>query len=118
MRDFLGSLVNSIHLGLIVVDRGIRVVVWNNGCEELWGLRSDETTGKVLTGLDIQLPMGEVKPLIGQAFVGPAATEEATIDAVNRRGRPTRVRVTCTAFRSADGSANGALLLMKAQPQV
>ena len=46
-RTFLDSLLNSVHFGLVVVDREMRVVVWNRGCEELWGLRADETTGEV-----------------------------------------------------------------------
>lgn len=36
-RTFLRSLVDSVHLGMTVVDREMRVVVWNHGCEELWG---------------------------------------------------------------------------------
>jgi two-component system CheB/CheR fusion protein len=114
-KNFLDSLVNSIHLGMVVVDREMRVVVWNRGCEELWGLRADETEGSVLASLDIGLPTNEVKPLIGKAFVDPDITGEALVDAVTRRGRHAQVRVTCTAFRSVDGVVNGALLLMEVQ---
>jgi two-component system CheB/CheR fusion protein len=112
-RNFLDSLVGSIQFGMVVVDREMRVVVWNRGCEELWGLRSDETNGSALTSLDIGLPMDAVKPLIGKAFVDPEAIGETVVDAVNRRGRSARVRVTCTAFRSSEEPANGALLLME-----
>lgn len=111
--DFVESLVSSIRLGLAVVDRQMRVVVWNRGCEELWGLRSDEAIGKTLTALDIGLPTAEVKPLIGKVFVDADVSEEVIVDAVNRRGRAARVRVLGTAFRSADGSGNGAVLLME-----
>jgi two-component system CheB/CheR fusion protein len=114
-KSFLDSLVDSIRLGTVVVDRDMRVVVWNQGCEELWGLRSQETIGSVLTSLDIGLPMDDVKPLIGHALVDPDTTGEILVDAVNRRGRDARVRVTCTAFRSSQGSVNGALLLMDAK---
>jgi two-component system CheB/CheR fusion protein len=114
-KTFLASLVSSIQFGMVVVDREMRVVMWNRGCEELWGLRSDETAGKVLGSLDIGLPTEAVKPLIGKAFVDPEITEETVVEAVNRRGRQTRVRVTCTAFRSAEGGVNGALLLMEVQ---
>lgn len=114
-RTFLDSLVNSIHLGMVVVDREMRVVVWNRYCEELWGLRADETSGVPLTSLDINLPLDTVRPLIGNAFVDAAQTGEVTVDAVNRRGRATRIRVTCTAFRSGDGGVRGALLLMENQ---
>lgn len=112
-QTFLDSLVNSVNHGLVVVDREMRVVVWNRGCEELWGLRADETTGAPLASLDIGLPLAEVKPLIGKAFVDSDTTGEVVVDAVNRRGRHTRVRVTCTAFRAAEGTVNGALLLME-----
>jgi two-component system, chemotaxis family, CheB/CheR fusion protein len=115
-KSFVDSLTNSIQLGMAVVDREMRIVVWNRGCEELWGLRSDEITGAPLTSLDIGLPIDEVKPLIGKAFVDPDVTEETVVDAVNRRGKATRVRVTCTAFRSPEQSVNGALLLMEVQP--
>ncbi|MBV9352571.1 MAG: PAS domain S-box protein [Mycobacterium sp.] len=115
-RTFLDSLINSVHLGMVLVDREMRVVVWNRGCEELWGLRSDETTGQPLTSLDIGLPLEQVRPLIGSAFVDPENAGEATVEAVNRRGRPTQVRVSCTGFQApSDGSVNGALLLMETQ---
>jgi two-component system CheB/CheR fusion protein len=111
-RTFMDAMVNSIRLGVVVVDREMRVVVWNRGCEELWGLRADETTGMVLTTLDIGLPLETVRPLIGTAFVDPDSTGAVVVDAVNRRGRPTRVRVTCSPFRSTEDSVRGALLLM------
>ncbi|GAS86433.1 CheR family methyltransferase [Mycolicibacterium brisbanense] len=112
-RTFLDSLVNSIHLGMVVVDREMRVVVWNRHCEDLWGLRSDETTGTVFTSLDMGLPLDGIRPLIGNAFVDSGQTGEVTVDAVNRRGRHTRIRVSCTAFRSVEGAVKGALLLME-----
>ncbi|HEX4390658.1 MAG TPA: CheR family methyltransferase [Mycobacterium sp.] len=114
-RTFLHSLVNSVHFGMTVVDREMRVVIWNRGCEELWGLRAEEITGEMLTALDIGLPMDRVWPLIGNAFVDPENPGELFVDAVNRRGRPTRLRVTCTSFQSPDGGVNGALLLMDPQ---
>jgi two-component system, chemotaxis family, CheB/CheR fusion protein len=59
-KNFLDSLINSVQMGLVVVDREMRVVAWNRGCEDLWGLRADETTGASLTGLDIGLPIETV----------------------------------------------------------
>ena len=112
-KNFMDSLINSVQFGMVVVDREMRVVVWNRGCEDLWGLRADETTGTRLTGLDIGLPMDSVRPLIGNAFVDQDSFGETVVDAVNRRGRKTRVRVTCTSFRSSEGTVGGALLLME-----
>jgi two-component system CheB/CheR fusion protein len=115
-RSFAASLVNSIHLGLVVVDREMRVLVWNRGCEDLWGLRSDETRGRTLTSLDIGLPVDRVRPLIGNAFVDPSNPSEVSVDAVNRRGRPIQLRVTCTGFQATpEEGINGAVLLMEPQ---
>jgi two-component system, chemotaxis family, CheB/CheR fusion protein len=112
-RSFLDSLANSIQLGMVVVDKEMRVVVWNRGSEDLWGLRSEEVVGSPLTSLDMGLPLDDVKPLIGKAFVDADGTGETVVEAVNRRGRHARIRVTCNAFRSSEASANGALLLME-----
>jgi two-component system, chemotaxis family, CheB/CheR fusion protein len=112
-KNLLDSLINSVQYGMVVVDQEMRVVVWNRGCEDLWGLRADETTGSNLTELDIALPMDTVRPLIGNAFVDPDSFGETQVDAVNRRGRQTRVRITCTSFRANEGTAGGALLLME-----
>jgi two-component system, chemotaxis family, CheB/CheR fusion protein len=112
-RQFLDSLANSIHLGMVVVDLEMRVAVWNRASEELWGLRSEETVGAPLTSLDMGLPLDAVKPLLGKAFVDPDSTAETVVEAVNRRGRHARVRVTCASFRSPEATANGAVLLME-----
>ena len=112
-RNFMTSLANSLGVGLLVVDREMRVVAWNPGCEELWGLRSSEAVGAVITTLDIGLPVEDLKPLIGSVFVDQHASGEITVGAVNRRGRHVSVRVTCTSFRAPEGTVNGALLLME-----
>jgi two-component system CheB/CheR fusion protein len=111
-KAFLDSLTNSVRVGMVVVDRQMRVIVWNRRCEELWGLRAEETAGAALVDLDMGLPLVGVRPLIGNAFVDPESSGETVVDAVNRRGRPARVRVMCTSFRSKDGEVGGAVLLM------
>ena len=110
---FSESLINSIRFGLVVVDQQMRVSVWNRGCEELWGLRPEEATGRSLLDLDVGLPTGELKPLIGAAFVDPDASSEAILDTFNRRGKPTRVRVICSSFQTTGLGVTGAMLLME-----
>ncbi|OBJ78672.1 CheR family methyltransferase [Mycobacterium colombiense] len=112
-KHFQDSLIDSVRMGMVVVDREMKVILWNRGCEELWGLRADETRGTGLTDLDIGLPLDAVRPLIGNAFVDPDSSGEAVVEAVNRRGRPATVRITCTSFRSSEGTVGGALLLME-----
>ena len=110
---FLDSLVNSVGFGLVVVDRDMRVLVWNRGCEELWGLRGDEAKGSVLATLDTGLPTEDLKPMIGRAFVEADSMSETVIEAIDRRGRQQRIRFICGAFRAVDDSVNGVIILME-----
>lgn len=113
-RTFMDSLIESIPTAMVIVDREMRVLVWNEGCKDLWGVGASEAVGSDFPTLDIGLPMDSIRPLIGNAFVDPNSVGEvAIVDAVNRRGRATSVRVTCTAFKSSDGKVSGALLMMK-----
>ena len=111
-RTFVSSLADSIRLGMVVVDREMRVVLWNLGCEELWGVRSEETVGKAFTGLDIGLPMESVTPLLGHALVDGNVTGTTSVEAVNRRGRSIRLQLSCSAFRARGSGIDGAVLLM------
>src|SRR6195952_1475791 len=112
-RTFSDSLVNSVRSGLVVVDRETRVLVWNSAAAELWGVRTDEVTGAALAQLDIGLPMDDIKPMIGNAFVDADSAGTAIVEAVNRRGRAVRLLVSCTAWVSTTGAITGALLLME-----
>ncbi|MCG5431031.1 PAS domain S-box protein [Mycobacterium sp. MYCO198283] len=111
-QQFVDALSNSVHFGMIVVDRAMRVQLWNRRCEDLWGLRASEAVGRMLADLDIGLPLDDVRPLIGNAFVDPHGLGTAEVDAVNRRGRTIRVAVTCNGFGPTDGAVDGALLFI------
>ena len=90
----------------------MRIVLWNRGSEDLWGLRSVEVVGAPLASLDIGLPLTDINPLIGRILVEPGTVENTAVDAVNRRGKQVRIRVTCSAFGYNGNSASGALLAM------
>jgi two-component system CheB/CheR fusion protein len=110
---FLETVLTSLQAGVAVVDHELRVEIWNRRAEDLWGLRAVEVTGQHFLNLDIGLPFEKVRPLLKSALGGENG--EAVIDAVNRRGRPVTVRVACTPLsgRNADGSSNGAIIVME-----
>src|SRR2546429_292423 len=45
-NDFLESLLVSQRGGLVVIDRELRISVWNDHSAELWGVRTDEAPGQ------------------------------------------------------------------------
>ena len=115
VNHFMNSVLSSFRAGVAVVDADLRVLVWNAAAEELWGLRQDEVQGRHVLDLDVGLPMGRLHPLLRRqvaAFGDGVDGDTLELDAVNRRGRPVRVRVTVTAFSEAPVERAGAVVLM------
>jgi two-component system CheB/CheR fusion protein len=110
---FLEAVLTSLRAGVAVVDRDLRVKMWNRRAEDLWGLRAAEVTGQHFLNLDIGLPLELLRPLLRGAIGG--ATGEANVDAVNRRGRAVAVRVVCTALHGRrDGDpSEGVIIVME-----
>ena len=56
VNAFMESILASMRGGVVVVDRELKVQVWNARAEDLWGLRPDEAEHRHLLSLDIGLP--------------------------------------------------------------
>ena len=114
VNRFTNGVLSSFRAGLAVVDAHLRVLVWNAAAEDLWGLRQDEVRGRYLINLDMGLPVSRLQPLVRRQVTGEVegGGESVELDAVDRRGRPVRVRVTATAFSETPGERAGAVVLM------
>ncbi|HZO66626.1 MAG TPA: CheR family methyltransferase [Kribbellaceae bacterium] len=115
MNDFLESILTGINAGVIVVDTEMRVLAWNAGAQDLWGVRANEAEGQHLLNLDVGLPMAELRPIVRGALGDGSYLSETQLDAVNRRGRSVSVRLVCSALRDSNGGSRGALLVMEAR---
>ncbi len=99
---------------VVVIDREMRVLAWNAGAQELWGLRPEEAEGQHLLNLDVGLPMQEVRPIVREALSDASYVQELRLHAVNRRGRSVDLRMVCSSLHSLSGQIRGALLVMEA----
>jgi two-component system CheB/CheR fusion protein len=112
-NTFLDAILTSMRSGVIVVDSDLQVQVWSRHAEELWGLRSDEVHGKNLMNLDIGLPVEPLRNLIRQALADASTHSEITLDAINRRGRAIRCKVSVTTMRRTENESHGVVLSME-----
>ncbi|SOD97733.1 CheR family methyltransferase [Blastococcus haudaquaticus] len=113
LNRFMGGVLGSFRVGVVVVDPELRVLAWNAAAEDLWGVRADEAQGQHLLGLDIGLPVADLQPLLRRQVAGAAEPHETVeIDAVNRRGRQIRVRVTVSPFSQLPDQRSGAVVLI------
>ncbi|WP_307831772.1 CheR family methyltransferase [Prauserella cavernicola] len=115
VNNFLESILTSIKAGVVVLDPDMRISVWNSGAEDLWGLRHEEADGQRLFGLDIGLPLDEIRSVVGSTLADPSFSAELELTAVNRFGRQIELRLVCGALRSPSGAPQGVILLMEAR---
>jgi two-component system CheB/CheR fusion protein len=116
VNAYLESILSSFRGGVVVLDEDLRVRVWNHLSGDLWGLRPEEAQGRHFLDLDIGLPVGRMRHLLHEALNGGGQPLEDVLDAVNRRGRPVRIRVTCNALRGSAEEVRGVFVLMNEEP--
>jgi two-component system CheB/CheR fusion protein len=111
--SFLNSILSSLRGGVVVVDRNFTILVWNHVAEDLWGLRLDEVRGQSLLNLDIGLPVGQLRGAVRASMDNGAELQEIVVDAVNRRGRGIKCRVSVSPFKTERGECEGAVMMME-----
>jgi two-component system CheB/CheR fusion protein len=109
---FLGGILRSVPLAVIVLNEQLQVELWNDVAADLWGLRADEVNGRHLFGLDIGLPVEQLKQPIAALMRHGDQRVDTQIDAINRRGRQIRLHVQCVGIGSGE-LGRGVIILMQ-----
>ena len=109
----LEAILTGLSNGVVVLDRDLQVLNWNRQSEELWGLRADEVRGKNVLNLDMGLPVEPLRQSIRACLADETTHREVTVEAVNRRGRRLRCKVTCTPLGGNGRGTQGVILLME-----
>lgn len=112
LNAFLAAILTSLKGAVVVLNQDLQVQIWNEKAEELWGLRSDEAIGQNFLNLDIGLPVDQLRPAI-RSCLSAFEPSEVVLDAINRRGRSIRCRVTSTPLLQENNQAQGVILLME-----
>ncbi len=111
-RTFLEGVLSSVAAGVVVLDADLTVRSWNNGAEELWGLRAGEVGNQPFFQLDFGLPTGEFRGIVNECLASGRRTGPVQVAAINRIGRTITCTVTCSPLKG-DSDAEGAVLLME-----
>jgi two-component system, chemotaxis family, CheB/CheR fusion protein len=114
-NDFLESILTGVRVGVMVVDKSLRVQEWNRKSEDMWGLRQAEVEGQGFLGLDIGLAVNQLTQPVKACLAGEKDFQELILPARDRRGKPISCRVTCAPLMSKSNGIRGAILLMEEQ---
>jgi len=112
LNTFLESILASMQSAVIALDPDMRVTVWNDRAQAMWGLRRDEVLGEHLFNLDIGLPVELLRPAIRATLTNLEDPADEHLTAVNRRGQTVTIRVMATALRDS-GVTTGTVLLIE-----
>ena len=117
VNSLLECILTSLRSAVIVVDTELKILVWNRGAEDLWGLHEQEVRGKHFLGLDIGLPVEQLKQPIRSCLTGGKQREriDLKLDAINRRGRPVSVQVSICPLMTLSQKIHGVVLLTEAE---
>jgi two-component system, chemotaxis family, CheB/CheR fusion protein len=113
VNAFLETILASMGVAVAVLDGRQTVQVWNRHAEDLWGLRADEAVGQHFLGLDIGLPVDQLRASIREALQGTDGRGQVTLHATNRRGRSIECTVTTLPLVVGSAEVTGVILLME-----
>jgi two-component system CheB/CheR fusion protein len=117
INNVLEAILTSLNSAVVVVDRDVRIQVWNRHAQELWGLRPDEVEGEHFMNLDSGLPVEHLHQPIRACLTGEPP-QRIAMPAVNRRGRAIDCVVRVTPLVGAEDVVVGAILLVDAHDGV
>jgi two-component system CheB/CheR fusion protein len=106
----LQGILLGLHDCVIVVDRSLKVLIWNPVAEDLWGLRAEEVVGRNLMELDFGLPVAQIP--LAPVLAGKTDREFTELDAVNRRGKVIHCLVSSRLFAGDEEEFRGVLLIV------
>lgn len=111
-NTFMNAILGSLQVGVVVLDAGLLVRVWNHRAEDLWGVRQEEIQGKHFFSLDIGLSVDQLRGEIRACQGDDGSPPERVLQATNRRGKPIDCKVTCRVL-PFDGKTRGIILFME-----
>jgi two-component system CheB/CheR fusion protein len=112
VNQYTKSILDGIGMAVVVLDRELHVRTWNTVAQNLWGLGATDVEGKSFLGLDIGLPVHELRELLRQCAAGELARAERVLPGHDRKGKAVSHDVTCVALRDGGPDVSGVIVLV------
>jgi two-component system, chemotaxis family, CheB/CheR fusion protein len=113
-NTLMETMVASLGVAVAVVDRELRVQLWNDRAKELWGLDLTDVRGQHVLDLDIGFPLDRLRAPLRKALANGASSVQPaiTVPARDRRGKDVVCTVRCAPLEGRSG-VDGAVLVME-----
>ncbi|HKP15473.1 MAG TPA: PAS domain-containing protein [Gemmatimonadaceae bacterium] len=119
VSTFLESMFTSLRSGIAVLDRDLRVLVWNRQAEDLWEVSGSEAEHKPFFDIDVAVPLAALAPHALACLAGTLDTFATVLPARTRHGRSIMCRATILPLIARNhGRPHGVIVLMDELPTV
>lgn len=116
VNTLVESMLASLGMGIAVLDRELRVTMWNEDAKNLWGVDLTDVRDCHFLNLDIGLPVHELRASLRAVQHGAATRDEQHLRARDRRGHDLVCSVQCWPLLGANGAVTGVIVLMRPDP--
>jgi two-component system CheB/CheR fusion protein len=106
-------MLESFGMGVAVLDRDLRVTMWNEHAKKLWGLDAGDVREQHFLNLDIGLPVQQLGDTLRAVATGRSDGKEQKVEARERTGRDIVSRVVCSPLKTSRGEITGVMVLMQ-----
>ncbi len=110
---FLESIITSLDVAIIVVDRQLQVQIWNKAAQNIWGGKTDEVDGKSLFSLNIGLPVELLRDPLHQCLKGTSKNQEMIIDGLTPEENSIKYSFKFNPLKDGSKEPHGVILLIK-----
>jgi PAS domain S-box-containing protein len=114
LKEFSESIIESVNVGIMVVDFQGRITTWNSALEEIFGITRERALGtNIRDTVDVDL-IDTVQNVVGEN--GWAILDTRHIykyNAAREDGRPLTLNISLAPFEAARGVVTGTLVVME-----
>ena len=100
LNSYTKALLDGLGMAVVVLDRELKVRTWDGEAEELWGLRPSDVEGRAFLGLDMGLPVQELREILQASVGGQGGRMQHRLPGHDRKGRPVTHVVTVMPLRT------------------
>jgi chemotaxis methyl-accepting protein methylase len=114
MSSYLSTILSSFQVA-VVLDHGLRVRLWTERAQALWGLHADVVEGKPFFSLDLDVPVECLRGLVRRCLQGYDVAP-VVLGGGMPHGRKLRYRVRCARLAGTGSGTRGVILMMEEMP--
>lgn len=114
LKDFSESIIESVNVGILVIDFNGRITTWNSALEEIFGIARDRALRRSISNVFDQDLIETIQNVTGQQ--GWAMRDSRHIykyNATTEDGRPLTLNISLAPFEAAPGVVTGTLVVFE-----